>query len=208
MPDGCARLLTLLVTRFSFLVCSGRIVSVCPLQPAGKRSTWVFLSPVLLYSECRLPLACSRSPLWEPLSRLLLRTIALVWPSIQVYLAGHIQSTFPSAFRFCICVSVFLRASGRPSGCLLVQGWWCLRFVLSSKAERPHSISLPQVSPCGLTLVGSADGYNLFFLTTRQDATVNAGAGKSTLSQARRAKAGGVAADLKNPKSITAPLYR
>lgn len=43
---------------------------------------------------------------------------------------------------------------------------------------------------------------------TRKDATVNAGAGKSTLSNARRAKAGGVAADLDNAKSITAPLYR
>ena len=41
-----------------------------------------------------------------------------------------------------------------------------------------------------------------------QDATVNAGAGKSTLSQARRAKAGGVAADLDNPASATADLYR
>eukprot|EP00903_Cladosiphon_okamuranus_P010152 g9613.t1 len=41
-----------------------------------------------------------------------------------------------------------------------------------------------------------------------QDATVNGGAGKSTLSQARRAKAGGVPADLNNEKSVTAPLYR
>ncbi|CAN0036545.1 unnamed protein product, partial [Hapterophycus canaliculatus] len=41
-----------------------------------------------------------------------------------------------------------------------------------------------------------------------QDATVNGGAGKSTLSQARRAKAGGVPADLGNANSITAPLYR
>lgn len=41
-----------------------------------------------------------------------------------------------------------------------------------------------------------------------QDATVNAGAGKSELSSARRAKAGGVNAELDDPKSITAPLYR
>ncbi|CBN78889.1 conserved unknown protein [Ectocarpus siliculosus] len=41
-----------------------------------------------------------------------------------------------------------------------------------------------------------------------QDATVNGGAGKATLSQARRAKAGGVGADLNNKNSVTAPLYR
>ncbi|CAN0012061.1 unnamed protein product [Pylaiella littoralis] len=41
-----------------------------------------------------------------------------------------------------------------------------------------------------------------------RDATVSGGAGKATLSQARKAKAGGVPSDLNNEASVTAPLYR